>query len=144
MAVAKPTLCKPSRAASGACLPGLDPLSPSSLLGFSDAPPDKAPWWAFVVGDFDWPNLVDVIGGFPPELVQHTAARFERLTESARQQLLGVSLPPPVVQQARLPFQEGGLGFRHSKGSSFLRTRGIEGRADGQTFGGRSFNSRFS
>ena len=51
----------------------------------------------------------------PPELVQHTAATFEQLTEHALQQLLGgdMPLPPHVLHQARLPFREGGLGLRH-------------------------------
>ena len=61
------------------------------------------------------PRVNHLLRQVPPELVQRTAAAFEQLTESALQQLLGGTAPmlSPTIQQARLPFREGGLGLRH-------------------------------
>jgi len=63
------------------------------------------------------PRINHLLRQVPPDLVQHTAATFERLTEQALQKLLGGDTPlsDQAVQQARLPFREGGLGFRHCR-----------------------------
>ena len=52
----------------------------------------------------------------PPSLAQAFAAGFDDLTETGLRELLQRSgteaIPPHTLQQARLPFREGGLGLR--------------------------------
>ena len=60
------------------------------------------------------PKANHLLRQVPPDQVEHTAQAFEQLTQQALEQLLGdVALSPATLEQARLPFRDGGLGLRH-------------------------------
>jgi len=66
------------------------------------------------------PKLNHLLRQVPPEQISRTGAAFELLLGSALQHLLGTEavLSPEALTQARLPFREGGLGFRHCQALS--------------------------